>query len=215
MRQKTIEQKYAKIISRKNTDYYAHKKTFFNFIILLFIGISLGAIVYNFTYQDRDKNIFFIVDYFKSCKNKNISLLDLFSLIFDFSKSDIRILFFVFISGFTYFCLLASGIMIVSGGFLVGFTSLFLLEGCSIPDNNITALPLMFFIIKLLIYFIITYMGTTSYMFSYKFREIKSTGSILRRASITYKYLFIFIYSLGGILITNFFYIYFLFNFIK
>lgn len=215
MLNKSIEQKYAKIISKKNSEYYAQKKSIISFLLLLSLGVALGVTIYHSAYQDRSNSIEQIIDFIKVRKSSTNSFTDIFSLVFAFSKSDIRILFFVFISGFTYFCLFASSIMIVSDGFLVGFTSLFLIESCLAKYNSVHLIPFAFLTSKLGISLIIIYLGTVAYVFSYKFREIKSSGSILRRASITYKYIFIFIYSLGGIFIINLAYVYFLFNYIK
>lgn len=212
MHQKPIEQKYAKIIARKNTDFYTQQKAIISFVILILLGITIGVAVYDTIYRDRSGNINVIVNYFRNGYINCNSFNDWFSLVINFSKSDIRILLFVFISGFTYFCLLAAGLMTVSEGFLVGFTALYLFEGCSIQSSDINPLCLIFVISKLIICCVITYMGASSYIFSYKFRDIKTNCSILRRASITYRYIFIFVYSLGSILIINFAYTYILFK---
>ena len=79
-----------------------------------------------------------------------------------------------------------------------------MLIGSSNGINN--KILVVFVIAKIMLCAISVSLAVSSYIFSYRFRDIKASGSVLRRAPITYKYIFSFITSTGGVLLTNWVY---------
>lgn len=208
----TFEKKFADFISKRNTDTYTKRKILLSFGALMLLGFLCGIAVFDSIYRNNILGTDYVNQHFDNALKNCVTFSDYISEILNVSKSDLRNLLFIFISGFTYFCYTACGIMIFSKGFLFGFSAFYLIDFFKHTENyNETLFILIFVISKILLNVIAIYLAMTSYVFSYKFREIKSNGSVLRRAPIAYRYFFTFIYSAGGVLLINYVY-YFLYT---
>ena len=214
--QNSLEKKFADFIAKRNTDKYIKKKVSFSFLALMVLGIICGIAVFDSIYRSNIYNAEHVLNHFDNALKNCVSFSDYFSEILNVSKSDLRNLLFIFISGFTYFCFPLCGIMVFSKGFLNGFATFYLIEIFrQIEIQNESLMLFLFIAFKIFLSIISIYLAMTSYVFSYKFREIKSNCSILRRAPIAYRYIFIFIYSVGGVLLTNYIYYFCIYNLIK
>ena len=212
----SFEKKFAGFISKRNTDTYIKRKILLSFGALMVLGIICGIAVFDSIYRNSIFEAEYVNHHFDNALKNCVTFSDYISEILNVSKSDLRNLLFIFISGFTYFCYAACGIMIFSKGFLAGFSSFYLIEIFRHTENYNEPLLIMIFIVsKFLLNVIAIYLAMTSYVFSYKFREIKSNSSVLRRAPVAYRYFFIFIYSVGGVLLVNYIYYFFIYNLIK
>lgn len=201
------EKKYAGIIAKKNTCSYIYRKIIFSFLALLTFGIICGVAVFDAVYRGEDCANDYVRLCFENVFGQCFTFSDCFSEILSASRPDIRTLLFIFISGFTYFCYPANGVMIFAKGFVNGFSLFYIIETIGdIRLYNYKILLILFVLSKVCLCAVAIYLAMHSYIFSYKFREIKSNSSILRRAPITYKYFFVLIYSIGSILIINFLY---------
>lgn len=211
-----FEQKISGFIARRNTDKYIKNKITVSFFSLLLLGILCGIAVYDAIYRSQNISSEYLIHHLEETLKNCVTFSDCISEILSVSKSDIRFLLFIFISGFTYFCFPACGIMVFSKGFLTGFSFFYLIEIYNqFNSTNYSLFFLIFLISKLLLSVITVFLAMSSYIFSYRFREIKSSSSVLRRAPITYRYFFIFIYSIGGALLTNYIYCFLIYHLIK
>lgn len=218
--QNTFEKKLSGLIAHRNKCFYIHKKIFLTLSVILLLGIVFGISIFDSIYSEKALKTVWISDHFNKAIESCSTFSDFFSVILKRSEADIRTLIFIFITGFTYFCFPVAGAMILAKGFVTGF-SFFYLISCN--DYMISrfayvesiALSVFFVISKLIACLITVYLAMSSYIFSYKFREVKSNSSILRRAPVTYRYFYTFIYSVGGILLINTCYCFILNNIIK
>ena len=214
--QNSFEQRIADFIAKRNNESYIKRKVSLSFLMLMVIGILCGIAVFDAVFRFSDYSPEYVSLHFGKALKSCVTFSDYFSEILNASKTDIRNIFFIFIAGFTYFCYPACGIIVLAKGFLGGFTVFYLVEvfkKCYFANENL--LFLSFVVSRLLLSIIAIYLAMTAYVFSYKFREIKSNSSVLRRAPITYKYIFIFIYSVGGVLLVNSVYYLFIYNILK
>ena len=212
----SFEKKFARFISKRNTDTYAKTKISISFFILILFGALCGIAFFDAIYHTDSYSAEYASHHFENIFTNCESFSDYFSEILIASKADIRNLLFIFISGFTYFCYPACGVMIFSKGFLSGFSVFYfvkIFDSLIFPQKPL--ILSIFILTKALIGIVAVYLAMYSYIFSYKFREIKSVGSVLRRAPIAYRYFFIFIYSIGGILLINYIYYFLIYNLIK
>ena len=207
--QKSIERKFSSMITKRNSESYSLSRSRFFFFSLLFIGILLGVIVFfavglNST-QQLDPTP--IKEHIESIISLDEKLSGLFIDVIRLSKIDLCHLFFILISGFTYFCFIASGAIVFAKGFMFGYSLMFLTFSCKNTDfKSIYLFGSIFFWSRLLISMIASELSSETYVFSYDFRMIKQSCSILRRASVTYKFTFVFIKALGGCLLINIIY---------
>ncbi len=206
--QNISETKFKKIIGRRNTLTYINYKVAVRFIVLFIVGLSLGIVAFFSEYRiDGTFDYGVLNDHFESIFVKCETISDYSVSILFASEKDIRYIIFIFISGFTYFCFIASGAIVFSKGFIVGFASAYIVLVKKIsPDLFPDIFVLIFIFINLTISAIIIHLATKGYIFSYEFRAIKKNHSILRRAPITYRYIASLILALGGILIFNLLY---------
>ena len=218
--QSTFEKKISKLIAHRNNNLYIRRKLFLTFSFLTVIGLVLGVAIFDALYRNKVFDTVWITEHFNKVFADCSTFTDFFSVILKRSEADIRTLIFVFITGFTYFCFPVAGAMTLAKGFITGF-SVFYLISCkdfmsiTFAGSNSIILPTIFITTRLTVCSITVYLAMSSYIFSYKFREVKSNRSILRRAPITYKFFYTFIYSVGGILLTNSCYCIILNNIIK
>ena len=212
----SFEKKFAGFIAKRNTEKYVNRKLSFEFLLLALLGAVSGIIAFSEICRHESYSLEYVIYHLDSTLKNCVLFSDYFSEILNTSKPDIRNLFFIFISGFTYFCWPACAVMIFSKGFLYGFSALYLAEALVMLDIPSGRLVLIIFIAsRVLLSAVAIYLATISCIFSYRFREIKSNRSVLRRAPITYKYFFIFIYSTGGILLINYIYCFFIYNILR
>ena len=203
-----FENKFASIISKKNSKLYASTKTKISFYLLFLIGFVLGIAAFVLAPQDSS-----ITDTshiqkhlgltFASCD----SVSDYFIETLKMSETDLSHIFFIFISGFTYFCFAVAGIIIFAKGFMFGFSILYLFEIKEyLASLQMTPFLWIFILLKFIICSIAVMLASETYMFSYEFRSIKQNLSVLKRAPVTYKFIFIFARTIGISLIVNFIY---------
>lgn len=206
--QSSFENKFASIISKKNSKIYASTKTKISFYLLFFVGAILGIAAFLLVSQD-DSIIdashikIHINSIFVNCD----SVSDYFIETLKISETDLSHIFFIFISGFTYFCFAVAGIIIFAKGFMFGFSVLFLFEiKDTLASMQMTPFIWLFLLLKFIICSIAIYLASETYMFSYDFRSIKQNLSVLKRAPVTYKFIFVFTRTIGSSLIVNFIY---------
>ena len=212
MQANTAEQKFSKIISRRNTYQYKKYKVSSKFVALFIIGLAFG-ISYSLTTLLEDASLceayaYTIKKHFDNIFSKCISLSDYSLDVLKSSMNDIRYLFYVFVGGFTYFCFYAAGLIVFAKGLTVGYAtaSLILLSQRYASMIPFTAL---FIIYGLVSSSVIVGMSSVAYLFSFEFRAIKRNRSVLRRAPIAYRFVFSLLLSLGGIITVNFLYCFF------
>ena len=75
-----------------------------------------------------------------------------------------------------------------------------------LPNINMSAFIFIFILLKFFSCSLSVFLASETYIFSYEFRAIKQNLSVLKRAPITYKFIFTFAKTIGGILIVNFIY---------
>ena len=208
------ETKIKRSITRRNDISYIRGTISIRFLILFIIGIIIGGVVFSSSYIDRSALDAATVkmhfdSIFVGCETISDSLLTVLLL----SELEIRYLFLIFISGFTYFCFIASGFMMLGRGFLLGFSSSCLIYlHVDSPETITRGAVVGFVIFNVIASFILIYLSVSAYIFSFDFRAIKRNHFVLRRAPIIYKYAFSLVLSLGGLLMNNLIYcIYFYF----
>ena len=202
------ENKLRRVIALRNNQSYIRCIVLLKFLIFLIVGIILGGAFFYSSYVNKQTlDVSAIEGHFKSifvgCETFSEGLLTVLVL----SEPEIRYLFLIFVSGVTYFCFIASGLLMLGRGFLLGFSSSILiylrLDQNGVINNRILIAYLAFNVISSLI---LISLSAAAYIFSFDFRTIKKNHFVLRRAPIIYKYSFSLILSLGGLLINNFLY---------
>ena len=203
-----VERKFSSMISKRNSDSYPVTKSKFYFFLILLIGFLLGVAVFHVSSNNSfSTNLSPVEKHLKYIFSLSDNFADRFIDVIKLSELELCHVFFIFISGFTYFCFIASGAIIFAKGFMLGVsTSYLMLISSPIHSINAIAFGLIFFLSKFIICIITTTLASKTYIFSYDFRVIKQNCSILRRASVTYKFVFLFIKALGGCLLLNFIY---------
>ena len=199
-----IQQKFASNISHKSSRTYAERRSRGIFWICFITGIILGIAF--FVYLQKNNLSYdqsYIYKHLNSTKQSKSDPASILRTAIRISRNDLTHLFFVFISGFTYFCGAVSGAIVFSKGFMLGFSTLAIIA----TDNRLISVNIwLFFLIFVLTKYMIcctaVLFASNTYIFSYDFRAIKQKCSILRRTSVTYKFVFSFIVSLGASLLT-------------
>lgn len=207
--QTLFESRLTHMISHKSSKEYAKNKSQLSFCLIFFTGLFLGIFAL-FIVPNESINTSFphIEKHLNSIHElQNSSASTHFIEALKLSEIDLCHIFFVFISGFTYFCFAASGTIIFAKGFMFGFSSAFLIKSLEELDhiNSIYYLS-TFIVLKLAVCVITILLAAETYIFSFDFRSIKQNLSVLRRASVTYKFIFSFIRSVGASLLINFVY---------
>ena len=202
------ENKLRRAILRRNDQAYIRGKVALRFLILFIVGVFVGGALFYSSHTDRSAlSIETVSKHFDSifigCETFSDNLLTALVL----SEFEIRYLFLIFISGFTYFCFVASGFMMLGRGFLLGFSSSCIMYLHGNAPNIITSEMVGGFIaFHVISSLILICLSVSAYIFSFDFRTIKRNHFVLRRAPITYKYVFALILALGGLLMNNFLY---------
>lgn len=204
----TLECRFSAMINKRNSAAYPLEKAKFSFFFLFLFGCVLGAVIFNIGFDNSELyNSEPITVHIQKIITSGASYTDLLSKAIKLSKTDLSHVFFVFISGFTYFCFFASGAIVFAKGFMLGFSLAFLIpQYDSIPFTVPLIYIVVYCITKLISSVITALLAAETYVFSYDFRIIKQNCSILRRASVTYKFAFVFIKALGGCLLSNLLY---------
>ncbi len=204
----SFESKFASIISKRNSKLYTSNKSIISFYLLFLSGIVLGVVAFFIGIQDTSamngtpikEHIGYI---FFDCKTISDHFINLLKI----SETDLSHIFFIFISGFTYFCFAVAGVIVFAKGFMFSFSALFLIEiQEQLPTVNMGFYIFIFILLKFLICSLAVFLASETYIFSYEFRAIKQNLSVLKRAPVTYKFIFTFAKTIGGILIVNFIY---------
>ena len=206
--QELNENKLRRSIKIKNTTSYIRGTVALKFLVFLIIGIIIGGAFFGSPYIDKSSfNTDAIDKHFESvfvdCETFSEMLLTVLIL----SELEIRYLFLIFISGFTYFCFVASGFMMLGRGFMFGFSSSCIIFMYSEASSSVTGAVLVSYLLfNVISLFILISLSVAAYIFSFDFRKIKRNHFVLRRAPIIYKYSFSLIIALGALLINNFMY---------
>lgn len=204
----TLERKFSAMINKRNSAAYPLEKAKFSFFFLLFFGCILGAVIFIIGFDNSELyNSEPITDHIQNIITAGSSRSALLINAIKLSKTDLSHVLFIFISGFTYFCFFASGAIVFAKGFMLGFSLAFLIPIYdSVPLTAPVIYVVVYCITKLMSSVITVLLAAETYVFSYEFRIIKQNCSILRRASVTYKFAFVFIKVLGGCLLSNLLY---------
>ena len=206
--QTIFETRVAHMISQKSSKEYAQSKSRLSFYLIFFTGILLGAFA---LFVVPSENISLSIPYIEKhliliC-SQNISVSTCFIEALKLSEIDLSNIFFIFISGFTYFCFAASGTIIFAKGFMLGFSTAFLAKTLEeLTCVNSTYFLITFATLKLTVCIITVLLAAETYIFSFDFRSIKQNLSVLRRAPVTYRFIFSFIRTIGASLLINFVY---------
>ena len=201
------ENKIQKLITRRNSNTYIRCKIALRFSVLFIIGFALGIAFFNYATSKENLDLGIISKHFLSIFVNCDTISDYLITMLAASEGGIRHLLFIFISGFTYFCFLASATIIFSRGVLLGFSLAYMVYAHGvIPGEVSIAIIILYLVAHLVSAILMVHLATVSYIFSFDFRAIKRNHSVLRRAPITYRYSFAFILALGGILINNLLY---------
>lgn len=187
----------------KNNNSYITGIVFLKFLLFLIAGVILGGAFFYSPYVDKESIDFSVINrhfdsVFVDCETVSDKLMTVLIL----SELEIRYLFLLFVSGFTYFCFIAAGGLMIARGFLLGFSSSSVMFAFSVRREIVIAY-LLFSIVSSLI---LVYLSASAYIFSFDFSEIKRNHTVLRRSPVVYKYFFSLILSMGGLLINNFLY---------
>ena len=203
-----FENKFASIISKRNSKLYTATKTKISFYLLFFSGLALGIIAFLIGMQDSSLiDASHIKNHINSTFNNCESVSDYFIETLKASETDLSHIFFIFISGFTYFCFAVAGIIVFAKGFMFGFSVLFLFEiREQLASMGASSFVWIFIVLKFIVASFTVLLASETYIFSYDFRSIKQNLSVLKRAPVTYKFIFVFLRTIGGALIVNFIY---------
>lgn len=203
--QNSLEHKFSKLISKRNSRSYPIERSRFWFFVLFMIGGLLGAVLcYWGANNTTDQANIILLRHIRDICSTSSNFSKLSIEIIKLSKTDLCHVFFIFISGFTYFCFFVTGVIVFAKGFMFGFSLIYL--SSAVNMINTPKFGMIYFILKLTICIITTILAAETYVFSYEFRTIKQNCSILRRAAVTYKFAFIFVKALGGCLLSNLIY---------
>lgn len=205
--QSSLENKFTSTISKKSSRLYADVRSKFRFFLIFFLGLALGITLFVFGPKESFMNPTPIIEHINSVFVDCDTLSECFIDVIKVSEADLTHIFFIFISGFTYFCFAASGIIVFSKGFTFGFSLMFLIEiQHKIPNVNTIGFIIIFAVTKFVLCIQALLLASETYVFSYDFRAIKQNFSVLRRAPVTYKFIFVFIRTVGASLLVNFIY---------
>ena len=97
---------------------------------------------------------------------------DYFIATLKISETDLSHIFFIFISGFTYFCFAVAGIIVFAKGFMFGFSALFLFgiqDGLSHSGED--AFVWIFLLLKFAIASVAILLASETYLFSYDLQQ--------------------------------------------
>ena len=200
------EEKLKRSIRIKNKNSYVRGIVDLKFLLFLVVGIVIGGGFFHSSYVDRSAVDFGIIyghfsGIFVGCETFSEKLMTVLVV----SEMDIGYLFLIFISGFTYFCSIASGLMMLGRGFMLGIASSCLIYA-SKGLTDLGAATMLYTVFSVISVLILISLSTSAYIFSFDFSTIKRNRYVLRRAPIIYKYSFSLILSLGGLIINNFLY---------
>ena len=206
--QNYIEHKFSTIIRKRSSESYPLTRAKFFFTSLFIIGCILGYTAFTINSSSfSSTHIIYIEHHIKAISSTSTSLAQSFIDVIKLSKTDICHLFFVFIAGFTYFCFPVTGAIVFAKGFMLSFSLMYINlapSAMASADKNIFFWCFCF--TRIFIGITTVVLASETYVFSYDFRAIKQNFSILRRSSVTYKFIFIFLKSLGGCLLLNYIY---------
>ncbi len=206
--QNSTESKFSSLISIRNSKGYSLFKTRSDFFLIFFVGLIFGILIFLVTIKsgleiEKDAVKAHIHSLFSLGEDYSSRLAGVFSV----SKKDICSVFFIFLSGFTYFCFAFSGVIVFTKGISLGLSVTYIFSSTEAFESiNSTAFGWIFLLMKFALGLVIVFFAADAYIFSYDFREIWQKHSILRRASVTYKFVFYFIRALGASLLFNFIY---------
>ncbi len=205
MQGSTAEIRFSRIISRRNTERYKKYKVTSRFIVLFILGLTIGVSYAFVSFDTTLCNIEAVTKHsasiFSECRQLSDYSLDILKA----SRNDIRYLFYIFIAGFTYFCFLAAGLIVFSKGLIFGYSMTHLLLLMRHFPEIIT-FAFLFILYSYITSVIVIMLSSVAYSFSFEFRAIKRNRSVLRRAPITYHFIFSLIWSLSGLLTVNMLY---------
>ena len=206
--QSSFECKFASIIAKRNSKTYTDLKVKSSFYFLFFVGFVLG--IATFFIGIRESAFVSgqqISDHVSSVFSDCETIADHFIGVLKISETDLSHIFFIFISGFTYFCFAVSGAIVFAKGFSFGFSALFLLEVKEqLAFSGVHSFVCAFILLEFAVCAVAISLAAETYIFSYEFRSIKQNLSVLKRAPVTYRFIFTFAKSIGGTLIINFIY---------
>lgn len=202
------EQRLQRSISVRNDPNYIKAKVTFRFLLLFGLGMLLGGELFRSGYVDRSAlDVSFIKNHFESIFVGSETFSDKLLTALILSEVEIRYLFLIFISGFTYFCVVASGFMMLARGFLVGFSTSCLIYLYRVYFEAVDRYEVIIFVaFQIVSSIILICLSVSAYIFSFDFSSIKRNNYVLRRSPVIYHYVFSFIITLGGLLINSFLY---------
>ena len=201
------ERRFQRAISLRNDPAYIRARVAFRFLLLFGIGILLGGELFRSEYIDRSLlDASFIEKHFESIFVGCETFFDKMLTSLVLSKAEISYLILIFISGFTYFCFIASGLMILVRGFLIGFSTSYLVYLYRLYFEAVERYEVVGFVAYQIVSSIILIcLSVSAYIFSFDFRDKRNNFALLR-SPIIFGYVFAFIIMLGGLLMNSFLY---------
>ena len=192
-------------LPRRNTSRYVFAHVCFSYVLIFSVSLLLGVMFFSYFSTDLIKSealaskvIFHFSNVFKGC----VSFKDYFTVITTAASPDLRLLFLLFASGFTYFCSVATYAFIICRGFTIGFSLRYLmLIGNTYFESS--SVIFVFMLFELLSAALFLFLGTKSQIFAYDFRKLRGRKSRIITSPTIYFYMLLYLSSFGLVFIIN------------
>jgi len=192
-------------LPRRNSSAYVFFRVGFGYVLIFSASLALGMLFFSFFSTDvlsdsgiAAKVVYHFQGVFDGCR----SFKDYFTVIITSSAPDLRVLFLLFASGFTYFCGIATYAFTVCRAFTVGFSLKYLILMCDAHFEDRSVI-IVFIAFELLSSVLLIFLSTKSQIFAYDFRRIRGRKSRIIASPTIYLYMLLYLTAFGLVFIIN------------
>lgn len=192
-------------LPRRNTSSYVLLRIGLGYAFIFTIAFVLGIVFFSLFSAGvlkSEKTATIVFSHFSKVFDGCSSCKDYFTVIIAASASDIRLLFLLFTSGFTYFSGIATSAFTACRAFTFGFSFRYLML---ISDElfNSQSVVFVFAVFELAFALLMLFLCVKSQVFSYDFRRIRERKSRMISSPVIYMYMLLYLTAFGLVLILN------------
>lgn len=196
-------------LKRRNTPEYQRKRIAVRYSLIFIISVVAGLLFCKgLTDMMPQDNPFYtlIRSGFGNILKDSSGFRDGFSRIIKASIRDIRDILILFLTGFTYFCGIASSAVIIVRGFASGF-SVFLLwysvsKGALLLPHPVLSIAL-YCLSTLITVALLVFSATVSLVFEYEFKNLNNRKRLIVCSPLLYKYMLYYLTAFGAVILIN------------